>query len=77
MLCLLHHLYIHVITCAYSHIVYTKNQQKLLIFLPIDGHFDQIVRYGLLLHFSMNLSETFRINVNMDFAHTNRGRFLI
>ena len=31
----------------------------------------------LLLHFSMNLSETFRINVNMDFAHTNSGRFLI
>ena len=30
----------------------------------------------LLLHFSMNLSETFRINVNMDFAHTNHGRFL-
>ena len=28
----------------------------------------------LLLHFSMNLSETFRINVNMHFAHTNRGR---
>ena len=33
MFCLLHHLYIYVITCAYSHIVYTKNQQKLLIFL--------------------------------------------
>ena len=33
MLCLIHHLYIYVITCAYSHIVYTKNQQKLLIFL--------------------------------------------
>ena len=31
----------------------------------------------LLLHFSMNLSETFRINVNMDFAHTERGRFFI
>ena len=31
----------------------------------------------LLLHFSMNLSETFRIDVNMDFAHTNHGRFLI
>ena len=31
----------------------------------------------LLLHFSMNLSEIFRINVNMDFAHTNHGRFLI
>ena len=31
----------------------------------------------LLLHFSMNLSETFRINENMDFAHTNLGRFLI
>ena len=29
----------------------------------------------LLLHFSMNLSETFRIDVNMDFAHTNHGRF--
>ena len=28
----------------------------------------------LLLHFSMNLSETFRINVNMDFVHTNRGQ---
>ena len=27
----------------------------------------------LLLHFSMNLSETFRIDVNMDFAHTNYG----
>ena len=25
----------------------------------------------LLLHFSINLSETFRIDVNMDFAHTN------
>ena len=33
MFCLLHHLYIYVIKCAYSHIVYTKNQQKLLIFL--------------------------------------------
>ena len=32
---------------------------------------------SLLLHFSMNLSETFRIDVNMDFAHTNHGRFLI
>ena len=31
----------------------------------------------LQLHFSMNLSETFRIDVNMDFAHTNHGRFLI
>ena len=31
----------------------------------------------LLLHFSMNLSETFRIDVNMDFAHTNYSRFLI
>ena len=31
----------------------------------------------LLLHFSMNLSETFRIMVNMDFAHTSQGRFLI
>ena len=31
----------------------------------------------LLLHFSMNLSETFRIDVNMDFAPTNYGRFLI
>ena len=31
----------------------------------------------LLLHFSMNLSETVRINVNMDFAHTYHGRFLI
>ena len=30
----------------------------------------------LLLNFSMNLSETFRIDVNMDFAHTNHGRFL-
>ena len=27
--------------------------------------------------FSINLPETFRINVNMDFAHTNHGRFLI
>ena len=25
------------------------------------------------LHFSMNLSESFKINVNMDFAHTNRA----
>ena len=31
----------------------------------------------LLQHFLMNLSETFRINVNMDFAHTYHGRFLI
>ena len=31
----------------------------------------------LLLHFSMNLSKSFRINVNIDFAHTIRGRFLI
>ena len=31
----------------------------------------------LLLNFSMNLSETVRINVNMKFAHTNCGRFLI
>ena len=29
------------------------------------------------LNFSMNLSEAFRINVNMDFAHNNPGRFLI
>ena len=105
----------------------------LAYFVPIDGHFGQIVRYGLqfflpdiyinfdiktnfkvnqtqvghfipkntpkitkialsqnsilrkchspksllLLHFSMNLSETLRINVNMDFVHTNGGRFLI
>ena len=27
--------------------------------------------------FSINLSETLRINVNMDFAHNNRGLFLI
>ena len=27
--------------------------------------------------FSMNLSGSFRINVNMDFSLTNRGRFLI
>ena len=27
----------------------------------------------LLLHFSMNLSESFRINVNINFAHTYRG----
>ena len=31
----------------------------------------------LLLHFSINLSETFRININMDFSHTSRDRFLI
>ena len=31
----------------------------------------------LLLHFLKNLSKSFGINVNMDFAHTNRGRFLI
>ena len=31
----------------------------------------------LLLQFSMNLSETFTIYVNMDFANTNHGRFLI
>ena len=31
----------------------------------------------LLLHFFMNLYETFRINVNMYFAHTNRSWFLI
>ena len=31
----------------------------------------------LLLHFSMNLSETFRIDVNMVFANTNLGGFLI
>ena len=31
----------------------------------------------LLIHFLMNLSETFRISVNIDFAHTYRGRFLI
>ena len=36
------------------------------------------VKVCVVVHdFSMNLSETFRINVNMDFAHTNRGRFLI
>ena len=29
----------------------------------------------LLLNFSMNLSKCFRINVNIDFAHTNRSRF--
>ena len=29
----------------------------------------------LLLHFSTNFSETFRINVNMDFAQTNHGFF--
>ena len=27
--------------------------------------------------FQRNLSESFRINVNMDFSHTNCGRFLI
>ena len=27
--------------------------------------------------FSMNFSETFRINVNIDFAHINHGQFLI
>ena len=27
----------------------------------------------LLLHFLINLPETFRINVNMDFAHTYHG----
>ena len=32
----------------------------------------------VLPHFSMNLSETFRIDVNMVFAqYTNHGRFLI
>ena len=31
----------------------------------------------LLLHFSMNLSESFRINVNMEFARTIGGRFTI
>ena len=31
----------------------------------------------LLLHFSKNLSETFRINVNMVFAHTNHGQFFL
>ena len=30
----------------------------------------------LLQHLSINLSENVRINVNMDFTHTNRGRFL-
>ena len=33
MLCLLHHLYIYVITCAYSHIVYTKKSAKIINFL--------------------------------------------
>ena len=28
----------------------------------------------LLLHFTIHLSKTFRINVNMDFAHTYHGR---
>ena len=37
----------------------------------------QALQWGGGLHFAMNLSETFRINVNMDFAHTNHGRFLI
>ena len=32
-----------------------------------SGHISKSL---LLLHFSMNLSETFRNNVNMDFAHT-------
>ena len=27
----------------------------------------------LLLHFSINMSDTFRINVIMDFSHINRG----
>ena len=31
----------------------------------------------LLQHFSMNFSKTFRINVNIDFAHTHHSRFLI
>ena len=31
----------------------------------------------LLLHFSINLPETLRINVNTNFAHTNHGQFLI
>ena len=37
------------------------------------SHFAQVS----ILHFSMNLSETFRIDVNMDFANTNDGGFLI
>ena len=35
-----------------------------------------ITRMHTPLHFSMNLSETSRIVVNMDFANTNHGRFL-
>ena len=31
----------------------------------------------VLLHFAMILYETFRINVNIDFVHINRDRFLI
>ena len=31
----------------------------------------------LLLHFSMNFYETFRINVNMDFVHTNHGPYRV
>ena len=62
------------------------NQTQIIHYIPINtpkthqnGHISKphSPKSLLLLHFSMNLSETFRIVVNMDFAHTNRGRFLI
>ena len=42
-------------------------------------HFAQvsITEKLLLLHFSMNSSETFRIDENIDFANTVHGAFLI
>ena len=35
-----------------------------------DCHSSKIL---ILLHFSINLSKTFRIDVNIDFANTNYG----
>ena len=54
----------------------SKNTPKMAISQnPILPKFNSLK--SLRLHFSMNLSENFRINVNMDFAHTNHGLFVI
>ena len=47
-----------------------------------NGHISEILskwlslKSLLFLHFFMNLSETFRIDVNIDFANTNHGGLL-
>ena len=59
----------------------------LAYFVPIDGHFGSkfwdmdftFVMPIIYINFDIqtNLSETFKIDVNMNFANTGWGRFLI